>query len=296
MSVGVVIGRFQVDELHEGHIKLLNYVKNNHNHMLILLGVRPTPPNQEHPLGFELRQQMLKAYHQDATILPVIDRSSDEAWSNQVDELVEITFPPQEVVLYGGRDSFISHYRGKFPTRELTFDTGLIISGTAIRGKIGSSPRNSPDFRAGVIYAMENFIKRIYATVDIAIVKEDKYVLLGRKPHEKLWRFPGGFVGFGDTNFVETAKREVFEETGLVCEELDFISSHRINDWRNTKDTRIITSFFYTPHVSGAPKAGDDLGEVKWFEIDKCKSEIMDIHKILYESLVKFLERRVVLK
>lgn len=295
MSVGVVIGRFQVDGLHECHLRLLNYVKQNHDHLLILLGVRPTPPTRDDPLGFELRSQMLKAYYPDATILPVIDRQDDGVWSSQVDELIETSFPPQGATLYGGRDSFIPHYKGCHPVKELSFDAGMDISGSAIRGKIALSPRNNPDFRAGVIYAMENFIKRVYATVDVAIIKEEwnkssgtlKSVLLGRKPHEDFWRFPGGFVGFNDENFIDTAKREVLEETGLHCEEFGFITSHRIDDWRNTADSRIITTFFCAPYISGRPKAGDDLADVGWFEIAKC--EVGDIHKPLLDALRNYL-------
>ena len=49
-DVGVVIGRFQVDELHAGHVELLNTVQAKHPNMLVLLGSKPSPPDADYPL------------------------------------------------------------------------------------------------------------------------------------------------------------------------------------------------------------------------------------------------------
>lgn len=41
-EVGVVVGRFQVPDIHEGHHSLLEYVLSKHNKVCLVLGVAPT--------------------------------------------------------------------------------------------------------------------------------------------------------------------------------------------------------------------------------------------------------------
>ena len=246
MSVGVVIGRFQIDEMHDGHVKLLEYVRSKHDNILILLGVRQSPANKTYPLDFDARRLMIQEYCNDALILPVVDRPSDEAWSRHVDELVESAYPTQNVCLYGGRDSFTKHYCGKYETKELAFPVDD-VSASAVRDKIGKKVRSSVDFRAGVIYAIQNLMPRIYSTVDIAMVDyTNRRVLMAKKPFEKAFRFPGGFVDFNDACLEQAAFRELFEETGMSSEDksIDYIGSFSVNDWRNTDDTKIMTTLF----------------------------------------------------
>ena len=68
-SVGVIIGRFQVDELHDGHLQLLKYVSEHHPQVLILLGCRHSPATKTYPLDFRLRQQMIEQLAPEALIL-----------------------------------------------------------------------------------------------------------------------------------------------------------------------------------------------------------------------------------
>lgn len=292
MSIGVLVGRFQTDEIHEGHVKLLNYVQQKHPNMIILLGIIDSPANRLYPLNYQVRELMIRQYCPSATILPVFDRADDEVWSKQVDDLIGTVFQGQETILYGGRDSFIPHYKGRFKTQEIYF--GDDDSGTANRKQIAQKPRSTADFRAGIIYAMENLMPRIYLTVDIALVKDSKQVLLGRKPHENKFRFPGGFVDFKDESFENAARRELYEETRVTCEAgLTYIGNYSINDWRvkGTDDVKNMTVFYLAPYAFGEPKGSDDLETVQWFDIATCKNEIMEDHKHLLVALQKFMEK-----
>ena len=48
-----------------------------------------------------------------------------------------------------------------------------------------------------------------------------------------------------------------------------------------------------TTVMSMAAKGADDIGEVKWFRIDKLSaSEIVDTHQVLYTMMVRFLESK----
>ena len=46
---GVIIGRFQTPELHSEHIKLIQYVLDRHEKVILFLGVSPTLANKKHP-------------------------------------------------------------------------------------------------------------------------------------------------------------------------------------------------------------------------------------------------------
>ena len=298
MSVGVIVGRFQVHEIHEGHLQLLEYVQKKHDNTLILLGVRHVPSNKNYPLDFESRRMMMQEYCPNALVLPVIDRPSDEAWSKQVDDLVKASFPTQDVTLYGGRDSFIKHYCGVYQTKELNFTTDE-LNATAIRKQIGLKVRGNADFRAGMIYAIENLMPRIYPTVDIAIVDEaNKKVLLAKKHFEKAYRFPGGFVDFKDKSFEVAAKREMSEETGLSCEgEMEYIGSFSIPDWRNTEDTCIVTTFFYTPYCYGPATANDDIESVEWVSFkDLLNVNMVNEHRDLRQALLSYIGKKALAK
>ncbi len=292
-TVGVIIGRFQTNEIHEGHIQLIDHVKTSHDAMIVMLGVRQTPANKTYPLDYQTRELMVRKYCGDVVIVPIVDHSSDEIWSRNVDNMVDMIYPGREAILYGGRDSFISHYKGKHKTKELYF-AGVSdeMASSAIRKKIASKPIESPDFRAGIIYAIENLMPRIYCTVDIGMVNvATGKVLMGKKPGEKTWRFPGGFVDRKDPNFETSARRELFEETGMTCEgRLASIGTYSIDDWRNTDDTKIMTTFFMATYSHGAPKAGDDLAEVEWIDIDeKLIDNINPNHQALFKDLIAWI-------
>ena len=91
--VGVVIGRFQVDEIHAGHLNLLRTVQEKHVNVLILLGCRKTRANRDNPLNYQMREQMLREICPNAIIMPVFDCQTDELWSRQVDDLIRTAFP-----------------------------------------------------------------------------------------------------------------------------------------------------------------------------------------------------------
>lgn len=55
-EVGVIIGRFQTNKLHEGHINLISHVLSNHKKTIILLGVSRVQNTKKNPLDFASRK------------------------------------------------------------------------------------------------------------------------------------------------------------------------------------------------------------------------------------------------
>jgi len=284
-QIGVVIGRFQVDEIHAGHIELLRYVERQHPSVLILLGCKNAPQDRQNPLEFAPRAQMMHAVCPTAVVLPIWDCESDEEWSTNVDLLIQRVFPTRSAMLYGGRNSFIEHYTGKFSTANLDFYQ--TNSGTSIRERIASFPENSSSFRAGIIYGLTNLQPRLFTTVDIAVIQNHK-ILLGRRSLKHKWRLPGGFIELKDESAEIAAERELFEETQLKALNITYVTSMKIDDWRSrgAKDIGHMTMLFTVNEFAGEPKGSDDLPDVRWFPLTETTlTEVTLEHKPLFFTI-----------
>lgn len=298
MNLGVIVGRFQVPELHQGHVELINHVKSQHGQVLALLGCTTVLGSRNNPLDFITREKMLKSRFPEVTVLPIYDQASDQKWSDNLDSLVKSIAPVGKVVLYGGRDSFIPYYHGKYPTVEI--ELNMNDSGTRVRETAANKICVSADFRAGVIYAVNNQFPRVFPTVDVAPIK-DGHILLGRKPNEGLFRFPGGFVDQGDESLEIAALREMQEETNLTCwlGDLEYVCSKHVSDWRYRKkeDGSIITTLFACLAPLNGAKAGDDLAEVKWFDLKSIgEMQIYSGHQAMMEELIKWTKMKGIIK
>jgi bifunctional NMN adenylyltransferase/nudix hydrolase len=108
----------------------------------------------------------------------------------------------------------------------------------------------------------------------VAILNDDNTkVLLGRKPTEEKYRFIGGFVDPTDSSLEAAVIREGREEAGpLELVNISYVCSRLIDDWRyrGEKDS-IMTSFFAANVAFGHEEPGDDICEVRWFDIDTFK-------------------------
>lgn len=289
-TVGVLVGRFQINELTKGHLELISYVADRHQSYLIVLGVKPTPATMKDPMDFRTREVMLRGLAPNATILPLLDCSSNEAWSRNLDELISTAFPARDVIMYCGRDGFKAGYCGRNKVEEVSFSLDE-VNATEARTTIASCPpRDTADFRAGVIYGISTLYPRVYPTVDIAATCGlYNSICLVRKPSETKWRLPGGFVSPGDQSLEDAATRELKEETGLVATEgLSYVMSRRVDDWRSRgADTAHTTTLFRTPFFNDRMSlvAGDDVAEAAWFPF-AVLPQIVDEHKILVEAIL----------
>lgn len=290
-DIGVIVGRFQVPELHDAHRALIKHVCEQHDRVLIFLGLSPIPATRENPLDFDARRQMIQDEFPDVEVLYIKDMGSDEAWSKRLDEQIADVCPVGlSVCLYGGRESFINHYRGKHTTCELESDI-YINSGTEIRKQIARGrSRNSVDFRRGVIAAAHKRFPTAFMAVDIAIFsgEDEKRILLVRKPHEPAWRLPGGFVDPGSPSLEANARREAQEETGVTITDPVYVSSHAIDDWRYRGEVDcVMTSLFKATYMAGPVRADDDVAEAKWFNVDELNpADIMPNHQPLLLDVI----------
>lgn len=310
-AVGVIVARVQVASLTPAHVDLIKTVQAQHPKVLLFLGLSAAVGTKNNPLDLEMRRQMIHGYYQaekeygdkpypfkDINILYIKDQPSDEAWSKLLDTQIRDNLAPgQTALLYGGRDSFIKHYKGKFQTQELI--PSSIMSGTAMRDAISRQTKNEQAFREGVIWSVYNQHPRVFATVDVAPINiKEGTILLGRKDNEKDLRFIGGFADPRSTSYEVDAVRELEEEAGIIAEleSVKYIGSTLIDDWRYRGEIdKIKTMFYFVPYTGGNVAANDDICEVRWVKIaDLNEKMLVDTHKPLYHLLRQFIRQNSV--
>jgi bifunctional NMN adenylyltransferase/nudix hydrolase len=292
--LGVIIGRFQVHKLHDGHKAIIDRVCGNHKKVIIFLGVSIISNTKENPLDFATRRVMIQEMYPNVIVLPLKDQRSNERWSNVLDNEIKVPFGDLPALLYGSRESFIPCYSGKNKVTELTTD--VFYSGTEIRKGVSREILTSEDFRAGIIHA--NYAQRAvtYPTVDVVAYNDKGQILLGKKPNENNYRFIGGFVDRTDMNWEQAAKREFSEETG-GCEigSLEYVSSGAIHDWRYAKtESGIMTTLFVGKFLYGAIRPSDDIASLHWLEPSEIDidTDIMPEHQHLFADLRNFLDKK----
>jgi bifunctional NMN adenylyltransferase/nudix hydrolase len=284
-DIGVIVGRFQIDKLHEGHIALLDHVTNLHNKVIVFLGVAQGEHKEEQALEYATREKMIKSAYPSILTIPLPDMHDDELWSKNLDNKVREAFAHGSVTLYGGRESFISHYSGRFSYEEVS--NAIEQSATARRNQIKREVRDTEDFRAGILYHAANSYPNVFPCVDAAIIKEGEnpMILVARKPNEKLYRFPGGHVDPEDSSYEAAAKREAREECGSIeLGKAEYVTSMRVDDWRyRSSRNKITTALYKMKYLWGSVSANDDIVECKWMEASELLEEGSIVKNIVPE-------------
>jgi bifunctional NMN adenylyltransferase/nudix hydrolase len=269
-EVGVIIGRFQLPSLHDGHINVLDTVTESHSNVVVFLGVPRIQNTKRNPLDFSTRRKLIQETYPDVIVMALPDNRSDEKWSENVDNVLSTLFPEQSAILYGSRDSFLPHYSGKHKTQEL--DQIGSHNASEIRQDVANKVLDSDEFRAGVIYGISKQRPVTYPTVDIVVSNYDGQILLARKPAEDKFRFVGGFVDRTDDCYETAARRELYEETKLSGLKPVYICSQQIKDWRYAREESGIMTTLFLFHEwdqMGRPEASDDIAEVKYFDLSE---------------------------
>ena len=306
--IAVIVGRFQVHELHSAHHYVIKQAVDNHKKVILFLGVPKTSGTKRNPLDFETRKRMIQKHYPEITILSIPDFEDDQIWTSELDKRVREVYPIGDVLMYGSRDSFIPFYqksKGKFDCKELEQHT--FVSGTEVRKIVSEQVKESPDFRAGVIYQSYNQFPKVHPCVDIAILNEDESkVLLGKIPNEN-WRFIGGFVSPNDESYEMTARKKVIEKTSIEIGKMDYITSLKIDDWRyRSEEDKIHTTFFKCKYLFGRIEPSQEFSELKWFDIKQIRDMwfdnfdrytkkddgIVKEHQKLLEELLKKLNKK----
>lgn len=298
-DVGIVVGRFMVHQLHDAHKDLIQSVKEKHSRVIMFLGLSALRNTLNNPLEFRHRKPMIEEDFPDVEIHYIDDTREDKVWSKNLDKQISKWLNPgQTCTLYGGRDSFINKYHGKFPTCEL--EPNCYFSGTEIRQQIINHYPSSKDFRAGIIAATGLRFPTAYQTVDVCVFNEDRTkFLLVKKPNENKWRLPGGFSDVKSESLEIDARREVKEETSIEIDDIRYVGSCKIKDWRYEGEQDCIkTALFVARYIFGKPEGMDDVELVKWTDVSHLytmstwmSENIVEEHHVLMNMIIQWITK-----
>lgn len=299
-STGVIVARFQTPFLHSGQKALLEYVNGRHPHMIIILGIALVQLTENDPYDFSTRAHMVRELYPNATIIFQKDRKKDSTWSKDIDNQLRTLLNGKKALLYGSRDSFIPYYKpyGGFPTQGL--DTNVPgKSGTSVRKEMSQKLLLTKDARIGYLKALVDRRATAWTAVDIAGINDRKQVMLGKKPDEDFWRFPGGMKEITDKTFEAVAQREFSEETGgkVPLNNLEYFCSLLVaEDPRYKKLKDKIQTVLFIGEISNEDEAvpSDDLSDgLRMFDIPVMSQvkafsneNIMPEHRELFEIFV----------
>lgn len=325
-KVAFIVGRFQNVDLHSGYIYLFKkaLLFPDVTHLVIVMGSSPVPATRKNPFTYGERLVMFKdsllstnpdIYSRIIGFIEQKDQNEDPVWSKNLDAAISnfmeshlnldklsaetgVGYPSgmgETPILVCSRDSFKSHYSGKYEVVEIE-PNHESQSSTEQREVLAKQMTYfNRSYLMGKLNAIYSKFPTVYPTVDVAIINDKtQEILLGRKHAETKWRFPGGFTDPTDENFEAAAKREAFEEVGPIeLGDWQYICSMRVNDWRYRSEVdKIMTTFFRCSYLFGIPQASDDLAEVKWFKLSEITEyDVFPGHLELLKKLRAFEEQ-----
>ncbi|KLU54386.1 hypothetical protein EL84_19630 [Paenibacillus sp. VT-400] len=113
-------------------------------------------------------------------------------------------------------------------------------------------------------------------------------ILLQKRSDNGFWGFPGGFMEMGES-VQETAKREVYEETGLILNSMDLFSIYSGPQYEevygNGDEVALVQVMFKSKDFSGAIIESEESIETRFFDIHSIPEHFLSTHKQIIEDL-----------
>lgn len=106
----------------------------------------------------------------------------------------------------------------------------------------------------------------------IIVLNENDEILLQLRSDTNDWGLPGGGMEIGDS-FEETAKKELFEETGLIAQELTLVGlasgKELYYKFPHGDEIYNATAIYRTTSVTGTIKKNEESKALKYFSLDE---------------------------
>lgn len=143
------------------------------------------------------------------------------------------------------------------------------------------------------IHYLRNLVgkeKVIMVAAGVLILDQENRVLLQLRSDNGKWGRPGGFMEMGET-IEETARREVYEETGLTLGKLDFFGIYSGPNYEsilaNGDQVALVKIIFTCQDYHGTlDKENEESLELEFFSVDNLPENIYPPQKIEFIDLL----------
>ena len=169
MKIAVIVGRFQVSSLTQGHLHLFKFAKDNFDKILVILGeTKGNERDEKNPLPINARKRMILnnidvgISQKVIGIFEIQDVGNIKKWSENLDNMLDQMLPAMsyqldenKIVLLGSRDSVVTgSYSGRYNIKEVPELKGY--SGTLSREEVKEPNWGETKIREAIIWIMKN--------------------------------------------------------------------------------------------------------------------------------------------
>ncbi|MFJ7668416.1 NUDIX hydrolase [Lysinibacillus sp. NPDC097195] len=127
----------------------------------------------------------------------------------------------------------------------------------------------------------------------VVIILNDNNEVLLQQRHDGTWGLPGGLMDLGES-FEEVAKREVFEETGLLVDNLTLLNVFSGSDYylkvANGDELFAVTAVYFTKNVTGEMQIDyTESAGLQYFNFHNLPQELSPVYRGFIEPYVDIL-------
>ena len=132
------------------------------------------------------------------------------------------------------------------------------------------------------------------AGAGVIVINEKGEILLEKRRDNGYWDYPAGSMELGES-FEECARREVFEETGIKCGELEFFKTRSgkdtFNTYPNGDQIYYAGVVYFCRDYSGTLKAQDEeVSDLGFFDPERLPEELPPVNLELFNEVCNYLK------
>ena len=184
MNVGILVGRFQ--PLHKGHVKAIEFARNNSEKLFVIVGSAEKSNQKRNPFSFEERKKMIdlalkeRKLQDNISIVPINDAKNHTEWIESIKNAIGeynlefrdknggIIYPEETIrMIYSGAPQLIDPSSIRLSSESGDINLGLDVKEVINRAEISImelSPENS--FVVGS-FSPENPPKALIFSIDV---------------------------------------------------------------------------------------------------------------------------------
>jgi ADP-ribose pyrophosphatase YjhB (NUDIX family) len=138
-------------------------------------------------------------------------------------------------------------------------------------------------------------IPLILCTAGIVVYDNQRRVLLQRRTDNNLWCIPGGCVELGEL-VEDTARRELFEETGLIVDAMKLLGIYSGEEqhytYPNGDEVYFVTTVFIANYYGGSIIIDEnETKELKFFSVDSLPDNITPTNIPIIRDLINRIDQ-----